>query len=113
MAADEFIWAIDNGATCEYTQAVVSDSFGDGYEQVTPQGINSIVENWSMTAACRSPQDSAAFIAFYMAKGQGQTFLWTAPVLNAVQKSYRFKSAPKRTLGDGYEGWTCELKEVP
>ena len=113
MAADEFIWPVDKGATCEYTQAVVADSFGEGYEQVTAQGINSIIEHWRVTLGCRGPEEAAAFEAFYRAKGQVTTFTWTAPVLNAVQKSYRFKSAPKRTVQDGCEQWTCELKEVP
>lgn len=113
MAADEFIWLPENGASCEYTQAVTTDGFGDGYEQVTAQGINSIVEKWSLSFAGRDPVEIAALIAFYRAKGQGTSFTWTAPAKNAIQKRYRFNAAPKQTCNDGSDALTCELKEVP
>ena len=106
-----------------FTLSVAMWGVGDGegrarwfpLDEVPPLAFdhNSIIENWSVTLGCRGPEEAAAFEAFYRAKGQVTTFTWTAPVLNAVQKSYRFKSAPKRTVQDGCEQWTCELKEVP
>lgn len=88
---------------------VVSAKFGDGYEQRSPDGINTILETWVLKFD-RSGADIDAIRAFLKARGGYQAFQWANPynVTNAyICREWKIvKEIGKSVL-------TCTFEQVP
>lgn len=53
--------------------------FGDGYEQATPKGINSVVEVWSLQFQDIKDAEYYQIKSFLKSKKGSEAFLWTTP----------------------------------
>jgi phage-related protein len=87
-------------ATAQLTKRpkILAASFGDGYTQRTPNGLNSNPASWQLTFNFRTLAASQAFLAFLDALGGTAAFTWTA----------RGEAVAKR--------WTCKeygVSEAP
>ena len=51
MATDTFTWCVRTGANEQISKSVYQAKFGDGYEQVAENGINSDQETWPLTCS--------------------------------------------------------------
>jgi phage-related protein len=58
---------------------VNSVKFGDGYEQRVADGINSIIEDWSLSFTLRTKAEINAIDAFLRARKGVENFDWTTP----------------------------------
>lgn len=54
-------------------------SFGDGYSQRTPDGINNVSYEWSMSFVNRPHAEANTIDSFFLEKGGWAHFLWTPP----------------------------------
>jgi phage-related protein len=66
--------------------AELVNKFGDGYQQVIPDGINPVAETWNLVFDPIPIADIGSIRAFFREK-TGQTFTWTNP--SGVEKRYR------------------------
>lgn len=93
---------IQYGATCNTTTRLKRLQFGDGYEQVAPDGINLNVERWNLvTVPLRS--SVAGGIEVTLNGLKGDWFFWTPP--NGDTGKFRLDSDVSRVY-DGYDSQT-------
>ncbi|UNM95962.1 phage tail protein [Ignatzschineria rhizosphaerae] len=88
----------------EYDEAVKEVSFGDGYEQVSPDGLNAkrrTFKNFTYS------EDADQVLAFFMRHGKSKAFLLD---IKGHKATVRFSEAPKESLTT--EKLTIEMKEV-
>lgn len=79
--------APDAGASKEVKTRVKRARFGDGYEQVLPDGLNSVMETWSLNWTNRTRAQIDAIDSFLTTEKGATYFLWTTP--QGVQKKFR------------------------
>jgi phage-related protein len=65
------------GLTVEYK--TLEASFGDGYEQISSEGLNSKREKWDLTWENEDKEDVDTIIAFLDVRLGATPFFWTAP----------------------------------
>tara|TARA_B100000131_G_C18064687_1_gene591998 strand:- start:488 stop:1081 length:594 start_codon:yes stop_codon:yes gene_type:complete len=63
---------------------VRTQSFGDGYEQRLAEGINNIVDMFSLAFSNRTKEEADDIIAFFEAKGGVDAFDFTIPDTNST-----------------------------
>jgi phage-related protein len=74
-----FTFPASYGTSVTRTPRVKSVTFGDGYEQRQPDGINVFTDVWSMAFNNISPTDAMSIDTFLSGLGGTQYFLWTPP----------------------------------
>lgn len=84
---DTFIWATQVSPTATDTINLYTAQFGDGYEQVAVNGINSVKEEWDLTWTGKK-KDVADIRAFLHTHAH-QSFWWSNPW--GEKKLYRVK----------------------
>jgi phage-related protein len=65
---------------------VTKIKFGNGYEQRAKDGINNIVDSWSLTWDNLSQTDMNSLSAFFDSLGGTTYFTWQAPTDSASKK---------------------------
>lgn len=88
-------FSVQYGATCTISTRLKTLSFGDGYEQVAPDGINLNTERWNITTV---PLRSAVAggVEVTMNNLRGEWFFWTPP--NGDSGKFRLDSDVTRTF---------------
>lgn len=82
------------GATCTISTRLKRLSFGDGYEQVSPDGLNLNLERWNLTTIpLRS--SVAGGVEVTLSGLNGEWFFWTPP--NGVAGKFRLDSDVTRS----------------
>lgn len=74
-----FIWTPDQGARRTVKAKTFKASFGDGYAQRTADGINSLMESWSLNFSIRTRTEVVAITAFLAAAKGVYNFTWVTP----------------------------------
>ena len=74
-----FTWTPDQGARRTVKAKTFKASFGDGYAQRTADGINSLVESWSLNFSVRTRAEVVAIAAFLAAAKGVYNFTWVTP----------------------------------
>lgn len=74
-----FIWVASYGANKNISPAVLTASFGEGYEQSAPDGINSIRRVWTVPFNNRPQSEIDAIEAFLISCAGSVPFDWTDP----------------------------------
>ena len=75
----EFTWIPDRAAALEAKATVNKAKFGDGYEQRTPEGLNNVGDDWSLSFTVRTKAEILAIRAFLKARKGSEAFDWTNP----------------------------------
>ncbi len=70
---------ISQGSTRTRTNRVLSAQFGDGYSQEAPDGINNLVDTWSITFDNLNASERATLWTALDTVGSWDYFTWTAP----------------------------------
>jgi len=70
---------IDMKSAFERTPRIMEASFGDGYSQPLPDGINAFEERWNLSFSNRPKADIDTLRTFLDAVGNHISFNWTAP----------------------------------
>jgi phage-related protein len=115
MALRLFTWIPDTGSNVDTEPKIESVSFGDGYEQRTPKGLNFIGDNWSLTFS-RPQTEALDIVQFLRDHGGYLPFLWKTPEMNpALPATKQFlcrKWARKRHEDNGtFYVVTCTFEQ--
>jgi len=89
---DTFTWKPDFAAQMKNEPTIRETKFGDGYAQRGPNGINSLLPEWSLAFGHRTDTEADAIDNFLATQGGWQSFLWTPPKSPSVQKKFVCKS---------------------
>jgi len=73
----DFYWIPNTGTAAHRTYRVLEVQFGDGYKQVSADGINPQNEEWSLQFDPIPSATYGAILAFLDSKGGFQSFTWT------------------------------------
>lgn len=73
-----FTWCPDYGASNEVKPRVLRATFGEGYEQRSKSGINTMPRAWTLMFT-KSTTDIDAAEAFLVARGGVESFDWIPP----------------------------------
>lgn len=93
--ADTFTWRPDKEPTATIAFRTKSAKFGDGYEQVAKDGINSKSQSWPLTFT-GDKERSREIMAFLDQQGGAAAFNWTEPMGDALL--YRCKTYQLRNV---------------
>lgn len=83
---DTFTWVPDDKPAGDVSFTVREVRFGDGYRQVSPDGINTKQRRWNLSFD-RDEAEIEAIKAF-LDSHVGERFYWTPPGLTATQSTY-------------------------
>ena len=106
----------DKGFTRQSQSRIFKTEFGDGYEQRLANGINNLVESYSIAFNNRTKEEIDDIIAFFENKGGVTAFTYTVPDTNESGNEVAIKvvcSDWKKTytFGDYYSA-TATFKRV-
>lgn len=104
-----FNWYPDVESRHKVKPLVSTSRFGDGYEQRTPNGLNSTPMVWSVSFT-RQRSIGLAILAFLRGCKGSEAFNWTSP-LNEAGK-YVCKAWDMRTMKGGHLQITCDFEQV-
>jgi len=74
-----FTWTPGYAAELSETPNILMANFGDGYQQISPDGINPTAQVWNLTFSGKTDVDANAIISFFRAHAGAVTFDWTPP----------------------------------
>lgn len=78
MAIETFTWEPDDEAGGESTLRTRKSQFGDGYAQVTSDGLNGETDSWSLSFGGLA-EEIGPPLAFIRRHRGARSFLWTNP----------------------------------
>lgn len=110
MAADTFGWVPDFGGSVDVTPRIRSVSFGDGYTQSVPDGINNLPETRSLTFANRDTAEINAIEAFLVAHAGVIWFWYQHPGRAAIQM--KCEKWQRTDVSAGFDTLTCTFQQV-
>lgn len=96
MAIKTFNWRMDVGATLDTQYRVNRTQFGDGYAQLSSQGINNKIKRWSGTKTGDFATVIKPILDFLDDHAGVMPFLWTDPHGNTRQYTCNGASTPQR-----------------
>ena len=74
-----FKWRVERAVQPSLEFRVITAQFGDGYKQVSSDGINNLDESWSITTPV-SLREARDIKAFFLEHKGVKSFLWTPPL---------------------------------
>ncbi|MBA5234750.1 phage tail protein [Pectobacterium aroidearum] len=107
MVVKTFDWSPLNGPTGDITRTVTEVEFGDGYEQVMDNDMNSERQSWPLTFIDTWSQIQP-IIAFLREHGEARAFKWVNPL--GELGLYRAKQLKPQAMGFGK--WTVTVTFV-
>lgn len=108
--ADTFTWVPDFGGQVDTAPRVREVSFGDGYMQSVPDGINTMPLVRSLTFANRDSAEVAAIDAFLRNQAGVKWFWYSHPGKAAVKvKCKKWQSVE---VGPNLETLSCAFEQV-
>ena len=100
MSTQTFTWQIDGQPSGDVSLRVRTAKFGDGYEQVSRDGINNKVQTWPVMFTGQKARIQQ-ITDFLDARGGAEAFYWTPPL--GAQGLYRVTTyKPSHAGGDVY-----------
>ena len=80
-----FTWVPDFSPDRQTKPRVRVIKFGDGYEQRSLDGINTLNRTWSLTFSARTDSEANSIEAFLEARNGIEAFDWTPPAGSAAK----------------------------
>ena len=91
---------------------LLTAAFGDGYEQVAPDGLNPLRQVWRLTWQTLTKAEADAIVAFFDARHGSEVFDWTPPgYASALQFRCPQWSPPRPDAGDDVFTVTAQLRQ--
>ena len=100
-----FTFRAEVGTTGEGEFSVFSSKFGDGYEQITPNGPNNENRKWSVVTSGKGPYHRQ--VLAFIREQRGAPFQWKAP--NTAALGW-FKCVRYRESDEGGDYWTLTME---
>lgn len=104
---------IMRGSNPEVSHRSLSAQFGDGYEQVAPDGLNTRQELWDVTWGNLSQLQVLQVTQFLNSVGAWGTIEWT-PCYEATSRKFRVVNGKykRKTISNSDFQISCQLKRV-
>lgn len=99
-----FIWSPLNGPTADLSYRTRSAQFGDGYEQVVSDGINSEKQVWPLTFTGKW-DDMAPIIAFLREHKADRSFKW----INPFSELGLYRASQLKPTALDFDTWTITV----
>lgn len=89
----DWVWVESPGTSLEEEPRVRGAKFGDGYEQLAPEGLNTIMQMWPLQFNDVAPEVAADMIAFLRAHKGVTPFnyvpLWDTVAIAVICRKWR------------------------
>lgn len=79
MAVKTFTWKVESGVVANIDYRVIETQFGDGYAQISADGINTKNESYGITVHAFK-EEAKAIMAFFDEHKGVKSFFWTPPL---------------------------------
>ena len=79
MTLETFTWSPLNGPTADIKNRTTTVQYGDGYAQVSGDGINTETQSWPLTFKGYNAE-MMPILTFLRARGEVQAFKWVNPL---------------------------------
>lgn len=79
MELETFIWSPQNGPTADIEFRTTTVQYGDGYEQVSGDGINTEYQSWPLTFKGYN-DEIMPIVRFLRSHAEARAFKWTNPL---------------------------------
>lgn len=79
MAIKTFTWKVESGVGSDIKYRVTEVQFGDGYAQITSDGINTKNESYTITVHAYK-DEAEQIMAFFDEHKGAKSFFWTPPL---------------------------------
>lgn len=99
------------GTSKQIDQAVDAVKFGDGYEQASAAGLNSLRETWNLQWNGCTNADCDTIEAFWRSKGKATPF-WYKPPGAAAPLKFRFESFRRGQIAGPVDSIDITLRQV-
>lgn len=109
MTIEVFTWLPDQGATKSVTTRTNSLQYGDGYEQSVGDGMNTVIESWTLNFTLRPRTEIDAIDAFLTAKGGVERFDWATP--QGLTKRFKCVAWTPAYNHDGDAALSCVFEQ--
>ncbi|ANA49264.1 minor tail protein [Pseudomonas phage phiPMW] len=80
MATKTFTWRVERNLTPTIDYRTTKTQFGDGYEQVSSDGINTKNESWAVRVTAKTEKEAGEIMDFFDSLGGVHSFLWKPPL---------------------------------
>lgn len=98
-----FFWIPSYGYNMDIKPFVKSVKFGDGYEQITPDGINNILLPFNLSFENRDLKEYTAILHFFHTRGGHEKFYFIPPQpFNLMKKFICSNWRPTQIFYDNY-----------
>lgn len=74
-----FTWVPSRGFSSDYKPRILEATFGDGYSQRVPDGINTNLGKWNLQFRNINLATADTILAFLDARNGTEAFTWTPP----------------------------------
>jgi len=91
---------------------LLTASFGDGYNQRAPDGLNHMLETMTVAWSRLQPADAQTISAFFEARGGVEAFYWIAP-RDAAPKLWLCESWDTGYPTQTHESIRASFRQVP
>lgn len=110
LEMETFNWCIRPNYTISNEPDITEISFGDGYTQRRPNGINPMLNTYSVTVKVRNKQ-AVKIIEFFTKLKGVHPFIFIEP-LTKQRKKVICKKWPMK-VGQSYTEFSCDFNEEP
>jgi len=80
MATEKFTWRIEKAVSMPAKYRTIRAQFGDGYEQVSADGINTKEEQYVVRITAKNDAEAKVIMAFFDRHNGTRSFAWTPPL---------------------------------
>lgn len=98
MAVKTFKWKVESGITANIDYRVIETQFGDGYAQISSDGINTKNESYAIKVHAMA-DEARDIMAFFDEHKGAKSFFWTPPL--GKLGLYTCKDPSPRDVGGG------------
>jgi phage-related protein len=86
-----FLWTPSYNLSSDFQPKIKSTKFGDGYEQISPDGINSNLLIFNLEFNNRNLDETTAILHFLFMRNGSESFVWVTPPPVANQLRFKCK----------------------
>ena len=112
MPAPIFTFPISYSSPAKLKPAILEAKFGDGYSQRAANGLNTLLEVWSIQASpLKDATEADPFEAFLRTQGGVIAFQWTTPFNRTAL--FICKDWQRTPIASGVSSINATFEEVP
>ena len=108
-----FFWKCSYNLESPIKPTVKISQFGDGYRQITPDGINNTLLTFNLTFDKRTDAETRAILHFLYNRKGSESFVYFPPFPYNTNKLFKCEQYTHTTVFSNNHTITCVLNESP